>query len=196
MNKYKKIILIAISIIIVISVAVFVFLFLNKNKSERQVPQVNQKKEVQKEGTAEELIKDKIGDFTIEEEFDYQDGKIVKCLKQVGEMSAKYTFFYKDRKLQRLPDDYIIDSINYQLSDEEKNSKTVSFKYQDELETGAQDGEGNNIVYRDVFLMTKELPESQWVENAMYDGPAKYEISLMDEFGNFMFSFLSSRSFE
>lgn len=142
----------------------------------------------------EELIKAKIGEFSIKEESDYQGGTIIKTLSNQGEASREYTFFYKDKQLQRLPDQYVIDLAKAQLSDAEKQNKMVSFKYQEEYNTNAPDEKGENIIYKNVFLMTNELPESEWVENAMYmNGPAKYQVVVVDEFGNLLFKFLSSQ---
>ena len=142
----------------------------------------------------EELIKAKIGEFSIKEESDYQGGTIIKVLAQKGEASQNLTFFYKDNQLQRLPDQYVIDLAKKELSDGEKQNKMVSFKYQEEYNTNTKDEEGKDIVYKNVFLMTNELPQSEWVENAMYmNGPAKYQVIVVDELGHFLFKFLSSQ---
>ena len=141
-----------------------------------------------------ELIKAKIGDFSIEEELPYQGGTIIKAKTTKGSMNQQAVFFFKDNKLQRLPDGYITDAVKAQLPDAEKQNKTVSIKYQKEYNSGGQDKDGKDIIYNNVFLLTNELPKSQWVKNAMYpEGVAKYQVILVDEFGQMQFKFLSGQ---
>jgi len=193
MDKYKKIVLIAISIIIVVSAAVFIFLFLNKNRIGTKLTELYPKKENVKEGTKEDLIKEKIGDFTIKEENDYQGGKIIKAITQKGEVPNEYTLFYKDGRIQNLPDDYVTEIINSNLSENENKNKTVSFKFHEEFNGGFKDAGGNDVIYYNVFLITKELPESEWDRNSMDIEFNKYQNILVDEYGRFLFKFLSNR---
>jgi hypothetical protein len=143
----------------------------------------------------EELIKEKIGNFSIEEEFAYQGGTIIKAIRKNGVMiNQRATLFFKGNQLQQLPDEYVIDSTKAQLSNAEKENKLAAFKYQEKYNSGSQDKDGKDIIYGNVFLMTNELPESEWVENAMYPlGLGKYQAIIIDEFGQMQDKFISSQ---
>ena len=139
-------------------------------------------------------IKQKIGDFSITKEAPYQGGTIIEAMKGGGAMSRPAVLFFKDSQLQKLPDKYVIDSVWAQLSGAERENKTISIQYREEYNSGNQDKNGQDIIYKNVFLMVNELPESRWVKNAMYPaGSAKYQIIIIDEFGQIQDKFLSSQ---
>lgn len=141
-----------------------------------------------------QLIREEIGVFNIKKAYDYQDGVIMNVYRQNADMTENFTFFYKDGQLQSLPNEYLLSLAKDQLSDAEKQNKLVALTYLKEYNTNTKDKEGKDIIYQRVFLVTYELPQSEWDESAMYvGGPAKYQVIMLDEFGNFQSKFLSSQ---
>lgn len=179
----------AIGLIGVVLISIFAVLFYLHNQKSEPNNQTNSVPVASKE----ELIKEKIGDFSIVEESAYQGGTIIKALRKGDISNRPVILFFKDSTLQRLPDQYVVDSIKAQLSDAEKANKMVSIKYQEEY-IGGQDKDGKDVIHKNVFLMTNELPESQWGKSAMYPGGvAKYQVIVIDEFDQMQYKFLSSQ---
>lgn len=187
-NKKTKFTLALIIIILLLTFFVFLSFFI-KNKVEQKKMQNTSSQNLSKE----DQIKKKIGDFSIEEEQAYKGGTIIKAIAKKGDMSQRAILFFQDGKLQKLPDEYVTDLVKSQIFDSKEKENIVAAKYQEEYNFGNKDADGKDIAYNNIYLITNELPESDWVKNAMYpEGPAKYQVFVIDEFGQTQFKFLSS----